>query len=156
MINFHLVAHVAVFLLIFGSYFRSVTVYMKPKMSFIDVPADCDFSIHNLPYGVFSTASNVSSHSEFIFLPTPVVAVVCNRHPALHSLGTSGTTRQYMELEPPAYCVRWFPWLHHTPSLSSLLNVCQSMSFHSRGTGSSRPIVYYYAFFSLSGPGLVS
>ncbi|XP_033845906.2 fumarylacetoacetase [Periophthalmus magnuspinnatus] len=28
------------------------------NMSFIQVPSDCDFSFHNLPYGVFSTADN--------------------------------------------------------------------------------------------------
>lgn len=29
-------------------------------MSFIPVAPECDFSIHNLPYGVFSTNSHVS------------------------------------------------------------------------------------------------
>jgi hypothetical protein len=28
--------------------------------SWLDVPADHDFSIENLPFGIFSTASNVS------------------------------------------------------------------------------------------------
>lgn len=30
------------------------------SMSFVPVAADCDFPIHNLPYGVFSTSGNVS------------------------------------------------------------------------------------------------
>lgn len=30
------------------------------KMSFIKVDEESDFSFHNLPYGVFSTADNVS------------------------------------------------------------------------------------------------
>lgn len=30
------------------------------RMSFIQVPVDSDFPLENLPYGVFSTADNVS------------------------------------------------------------------------------------------------
>jgi hypothetical protein len=30
------------------------------KMSFIEIRPDSDFSLQNLPYGVFSTKSNVS------------------------------------------------------------------------------------------------
>lgn len=35
--------------------------------SFIEYSAQCEFSIENLPYGVFSTADNVSQFFVFIF-----------------------------------------------------------------------------------------
>ena len=43
------------------------SIYLKlfaelTMASFLQIPNESDFSIHNLPYGVFSTKDNVSRH----------------------------------------------------------------------------------------------
>ena len=48
-------------------------------MSFVEYSADCDFPIQNLPYGVFSTAGNVSRVLLYGFykLPSSVYFFLC-------------------------------------------------------------------------------
>jgi len=55
----HIILNVIIIILIFYSLLFLIKISDNSMKSFVDIAEDSDFSIQNLPYGIFSTADSV-------------------------------------------------------------------------------------------------